>query len=170
MNYILYEVMGEVVEQVRQALSLPVLNYQYGYLEELDATLQQYAQDPNYAAQRFPLVWLKPRFKILRTSTAYYGEVKDLRLFVMHATDPDLKAKDRLERNYKPVIYPIYHALLEQLNQHPAISAEYHRAHVVIDDFYWGDTQGSYLAGPVDCLTIENLTLSINTKPCQQNL
>lgn len=176
-NYILYEVIGEVVEQVRLALAEKagvdpeayVLNYQYGYLEELDETLQQWSKDPNSNTRMFPLVWLKPRFKIVRggAQSQFFGEVRDMRLFVLHSTTPGLKAKERLEQNYKPVIYPVYREILEQLNQHAAISHEVNRAHAVIDDFYWGDQQQSYLAGPVDCLTIENLNLQINTKTCQ---
>lgn len=168
-NYILYEVVGEVVEQVRQKLGLPVLNYQYGYLTELAETIKQYGDSPEFAPKRFPLVWLKPRFKIVRGNGNYFGEVRDMRLFVMQASDPKLKARERLEASYKPVIYPIYRELIEQLNQHPAISMEYHRAHAVIDDFFWGENQQTVLPQVVDCLTIENLTLAINTKTCQPN-
>lgn len=170
-EYIVVEVLGEVVEQVRAALGLPVLNYQYGYVRELGETLAQYQASPEYAAKKYPLVWLQQPFTLRRGRDAQvYGEVRDLRVFVINASDPTWKATRRMEQNFKPVLYPLYRELLRQLNSHAAISYDPNREHDVVDRYYWGEEQQQVLSDVVDCLIVQQLTVKLNHNTnCQPN-
>src|SRR5688500_16342153 len=106
-EYILVDVFAEIVAATRVALGLPVLNYQYGYVTELNETLKQYSETAEYAVKKFPLVWLQQPFTVERGTVGFFGEVKDLRLFIMNASEINLKASERLAGNFKTVIYPI---------------------------------------------------------------
>lgn len=159
---------GGILYQVKEALALPVLNYQYGYVTELNETLNQWNVDPDYAPLKFPLVWLAQPFVINRTNNGYYGTVEDLKIFILHGTTPDLKAYQRMDANFKTVIYPIYRELINQLENHPAIVRQLGvRSHRFIDRYYWGEAQQSVLNDVVDCSEIRNLQLQIhNNQNC----
>lgn len=159
---------GGVLHQVKVALNLSVLNYQYGYITELNETLAQWNKNPDFAPLKFPLVWLAQPFTINRTNDGYYGSVEDLRIFIIYGTTKDLKAYQRMDQNFKTVIYPIYRELVNQLENHPAIVRELAgRKHKFTDRYYWGEQQQSVLNDVVDCSEIRNLQLKIhNNQNC----
>lgn len=150
-----------VLFNVQQALSLSVLNYQYGYVEELDETLIQYNSTPDFASKRFPLVWLMQPFQINRGEKGLYGSAEGLKIFIINSTDKTWKASERMANNFKPVIYPIYRELMNQINRHVAFESAYQRRHRVTDRYYWGEAQQSVLNDPVDLVEISNIELKI---------
>nr|MBA3971805.1 hypothetical protein [Bacteroidota bacterium] len=72
-EYILVDEMDTLVASVKAELSLPVLNYQYGYLRELQETLIEYSKTIQYSALKYPLVWLVQPFTVDRTNGDYFG-------------------------------------------------------------------------------------------------
>lgn len=167
-EYIVVDEIGAVVEAVKSSLELDVLNYQYGYVEELDETLQQWGQNPDFASKKFPLVWVMQPFTINRGKAGIYGSVEGMRIFIMNATSKTDKATRRMEENFKQVLYPIYRELLNQLDVSVAFVDSLNRKHKTTDRYYWGESQKSVLADPVDCLEISNLELEIhNNQNCK---
>lgn len=57
-EYILVDEVGSVVTAVKAALSLTVLNYQYGYVTELKETLATFDKSEAFADKKFPLIYL----------------------------------------------------------------------------------------------------------------
>lgn len=163
-EYILVEVFQEIASAVKAALALPVLNYQYGYINELKETLIQYSKTPEFAVQKYPLLWLEQPFTIKRGRNDVYGEVEGgLRLFIIAGSTPTLKAKQRMEQIFKPIIHPIYRELLVQLNQCSGIQCEYGtRPHSYSDTYFWGEQQQASIPDVVDCGIISGLKIALN--------
>lgn len=161
--YILVDVLGDVTAAVKLALNLPVLNYQYGYISELNETLSQWSKSQTFQGQRFPLIWVAQPFTINRNQPAgLYGSVEGLKIAVVVDSNKTLKARDRMEQKFRPILYPIYQELMNQLNMHEAISYDASRRHKITDRYYWGAEQQSTLTDVVDCLILDQVQIIVN--------
>lgn len=160
--YYITDVFGQITEAVKNVLQLPVLNYQFGYIIELNETLAQWSKTKEFAEKKYPLIWLAQPFTVQRGTVGTYGIVQDLQLFIINSSSPNLKAAQRMQQNFIPILYPIYNALLVQINLNGAIQYEANRVHTVTDRYYWGEQQQNILNDVVDVLVIGNLQVSIN--------
>lgn len=167
-EYILTDEMAVIIEAVKTALAIPVLNYQYGYIQELDETLQQWEKDPAKFSLKFPLVWLAEPFIITRSgNSGLYGTTK-ADLFLINNTDKVWKASERMEYNYKPILYPIYRELLNQIAISEVLSNTgiTDTPHTITKGYYWGENQKSVLMDAVDCLKVGSTELLIKNNYC----
>jgi len=164
-QYILTDEMATIVEAVKTALELSELNYQYGFVNELNETLKQYETDPTKFYKKFPLVWVEEPYDTVRGNAAWYGTVNP-NIYIINSTDKTWKASERMENNYKPVLLPIYMELLEQIVISPVFSEQAAELieHKVTNGYYWGEDQKSVLNDAVDCIKIGSLKLRINKK------
>lgn len=162
-EHILVDVFGTIVTAAKTALGLSVLNYQYGYVRELNETLIQMSEGGE-GASKYPLIWLVQPFTISRRSGDYYGEVS-IRFLIITSSVKDLKAKTRMADKYKTVLYPIYRTLITEIkNSGILTSAEPNSPeieHRVTDRYYWGEEQQSVLNDIVDCLDVDDMKLKI---------
>lgn len=165
-EYILTDEMELIVESARAALDLPSLNYQYGYIEELNITLQEYEQDRQKFDVKFPLVWLaEPYTMDCGGDTSIYGSA-NIDLFLIASTDINWKAAERMANNYKPLLHPLANEILRQLS----ISEVFN--HQVVEQikrkitkgYYWGTGQQAVLNDSVDCLKLSITPLRVNNK------
>lgn len=156
---------GGILKKVQTARSLPVLNYQYGYIEELNETLKQYTQNDRFEALKFPLIWLAQPFFIDRNkSNLYFGDTRNLSIFIIMQTSANYKAQDRMTNVFKPILYPIYLELLNQIRKESTVfDNEYIIEHTLVDRYFWGEQQ-MYLNDKVDCIEISGMKLKINNK------
>lgn len=172
-EYIIVDVLQEVVNTVADANHLNrYINYQYGFVEELNETLTQFNLDPAKADKLFPLVWVQTPYSLRRGEGVFYGKTENLNIFVINACDINWKASERMANNYKPILYPIYRELMKQISYHPALASSGNGTadvdnitHRKIDYFYWGENQNNYLAYPVDVLQIGSIILKISNNP-----
>lgn len=163
-EYILVDVFEAIASAIAAKL-VSNINYQYGYIRELDQTINQMqAADESKSLAAYPILWLMQPFVIQRGIAGAFGRVSDLRLFIINKTDPNWKAKDRMTNNYKPILYPIYRELINQLANTPEISYKpvETRDHSFSDIYYWGSSQESVLTNPVDVIEVSNLEIDIN--------
>jgi hypothetical protein len=176
-EYIIVEAVKEVVDIVATVLNKNI-NYQYGFVEELNETLEQFNSDPTLSDKLFPLVWLQTPFAVRRGEPGFYGTADNLNIYIINSCDVNWKAAERMQNNYKPILYPIYRELLKQLSYHTAFSNTASSGntasnpdlipHRKIDYFYWGEQQRSYLAYPVDMLQLQQIILKVNhNQNCQ---
>lgn len=166
-EYILVDEMGVIVEAVRTALALPVLNYQYGYITELNQTLADMNSDPINRSQKFPLVWLMQPYTIIRGESGYFGKLNNGRFIIIQESLDSMKANERMTANYKPVIYPIYREILKQI-ANSTVFIDYlveNIVHQVTDRYYWGEAQQSVFNDIVDAMDISGLQLKISDNP-----
>ena len=145
------------------------INYQHGYITELNETLMQYEKDPQRYDTKFPLVWLAQPFTVTRGEVGYYGKVNDLRLFIINSSDKNWKADEREDSNFNPKLRPIYRELIDQLKEWPAFDMGKmgDPVHKVIDRYYWGESQQSVLNDIVDCMEISGMEFKVkNNSNC----
>jgi hypothetical protein len=162
-EYILTDEMEAIIAAVKKALDLSVLNYQYGYVEELNETLKQWEEAPDKYTGKFPLVWLAEPFTITRGDYRKYGTA-DVDLFVINTTDKTWKAAERMANNYNNILFPIYREILKQVSIRPAFShnTENKMSHRLVKGYYWSEAKQSVLNDIVDCLKISGLRLEIS--------
>lgn len=163
-EYFLVDDIGTLIGLVKSELELPVLEYRFGYLKELNQTLQQMNESPEHAFAKYPLAWVLQPFKIQRGISGFYGVTSDLRIFIINQSNKEAKAPERMESNFKPIIYPIYRELLKQIDISINFSTQGIPSikHSLIDR-YWIRDLG--LDDTVDCLEINGLELRINNNP-----
>lgn len=171
--YIATEEMGIVVENTRLALEArfpgewPVLNYQIGYVSELNQTLQQFARTKTYAEIKFPCFWFAQPFSMFRGESGWYASLTDMRAFIIMETGKNYKALERMEKVFKPVIYPIYNEWLIQLKKHPAFFVPQTSLlqHKIVDRFFWGEKQQTVITDIVDVREISGFDMKLNNNP-----
>lgn len=161
-----------VVENTRIALRdqsgendrWPVLNFQYGYVHELNETLIAYSKTKDHSILKFPLFWVAQPFTVDHGDMGYYGTINNFRAFIIMETSRNYKAEERMEKVFKPIIYPIYWEWLTQLKKSKVfkIQAIETLRHSTTDRYYWGNDQQSVLNDIVDVMEISKFPLTIN--------
>lgn len=124
-EYILTDVMEEVVTATKDALELPYLYYEYGTVKELNAKIAVYNNSPADRHKFFPFVWLEEPFDVIRDESVpqgFYGRVEGANIFICMSSAENDTAKDRMTKTFKPIIFPIYREILKQLEIHTALS------------------------------------------------
>lgn len=162
-EYILVDEVGILVTSVKNALVLPVLNYQYGNIDELNETIAQWSKTDGFTSLNFPLVYLEQPFLERRGKSAvYFGLIDQVRLFIIASANKTDKAKDRMANNFKPVIYPIYRQIMKQLVISPVFLTENDPG--LIDHTYMDAYKQAMLNDTVDCsvVTLNGLKLNNN--------
>ena len=182
------DIMGEVVTAAKaevlatlqaneaEALgrtTIETVNYQKGHKIELIQTLIEMDRANSFQTKKYPLVYLVQDFVEKRGRKA--GEYAELNLNIIlaHHTESTRKVDDRYTKVFKPVLYPLYYALLRQIALHPLIfqSNEDDIQHDKIDRLFWG-TQAAggndrnKLTDFVDAIEITNMNLKFYFKNC----
>lgn len=164
-EYILTDEMRTIVAAVKTALALTVLNYQHGYVRELDETLKQWEADPASFDKKYPLVYLFEPFTETRSTYAYWSDVKDMKLFILYGTAQTLKADERMTDVFKTILLPIYRELIKQIDKSKVFVNQKTVFHNKTNLYYWGENQQSVLTDPVDCIEISSLQLKVKNNP-----
>lgn len=144
------------------------INYQFGYVTELNQLMVNWSKLDAFAAKKYPLIWFRQPVTIIRDSPNYYGRIDNATLFIIQQTDKNIRAEERMETVFKPKIYPIYRKLFEAMNLvSDKITMEYFRPHNLVDRYYWGTGQAEEINDAVDCLEINSIKLIIeNNQNC----
>lgn len=162
--------------QVLGETGITTINYQYGHFRELIQTLAQWDTDLTLRVQKYPLIYLVQDFKEQRGRLpGVYADLA-LNIIICHQTQGDYKVTDRYVNVLKPVLYPIYYSLMNQLSKSNMTFAASPDLipHDKYDRAYWGTskqvgsggTDRSVLADYVDAIDIMNLQLKIDYQPC----
>jgi len=164
-EYIIVDEVGTIATSVKTELTLPVLNYQYGYVDELNEMLTQWAKDPASVSLKFPILWLEQPFTVVRTKPGetIYGTV-DIRLFIIMQTDQNYKAAQRVTLVYKPIIWPIYRSLMKQIDLSLAFTTQSKDQipHTFSDRYYWGADTEKIFGDKVDCSIVSIFGIPIS--------
>jgi hypothetical protein len=181
------DVIGAVVDKVRSltvakiqqnetaalgVTGITTINYQYGHFKELIQTLAQYDLSNSQRFEKYPLIYLVQDFREQRgRQPGVYSEVS-LNIVICHQTDANYKITDRMNKVFKPVLYPIYYSLIEQLTKSNLTFASSPDMvqHDKYDRSYWGSDviDKNMLNDYVDAIDIQNLQLKIDYQPCFQ--
>lgn len=111
------------------------LTFLHGHFLEIVNTLSVYTQSEEYQDKKYPLVALIHDFEE-KQKTEDVNETQIV-ILIANFTEPTLTAEERYEKNFYPVLYPIYNELINQLNGSPN-TLGYHVEHSKIDRLFLG--------------------------------
>lgn len=170
-EYIIPDEFADIATEMSTALALsgpavgPV-NYQFGYIKELDNTLKEMLKPKETRPLAFPVMFLEMPFTISRNRGEVYGRIPSFRIILLANTDVKYTAKQRLDLVYKPILFPVYRELLKAIADSPAFTTDGpdRIVNTVTDQHYWGSSQSSQLTHPVDAriVTISDLIVRNN--------
>jgi len=149
------------------------VHYQFGTVLEIIETLTQKSAS-NARFTKYPLVCLFVDIKEPIGNVGGWADLK-LNMAIVYGTLATFKAEERLEKNFKRVIMPIYHALLAELslrgNAFLGIGEAELIKHTAVRHYYWGRStiagnDANKLGDFVDGLGIENLELKFYLNRC----
>lgn len=148
------------------------IHYQHGHPLEIIETLEQQTQGTTQKFKRFPLVALFQDFPEEKGRSGFDSETT-LHILICYGTKNTYKATQRYEKTFKPVLYPIYLELLEQIRLDSRFNVVNTSLieHTKIDRLYWGrETDSGNKANKfndlLDCIELKNLKLKLDRKIC----
>lgn len=152
---------------------IDTIDYQFGHAIELIQTLSQMDRSPQMKRIKYPLIYLVQDFTEFRGKTAGIYATTKLDIIIAHQTDPNYKMPNRMDYVFRPVLYPIYYALLDGLATHGLVneSTQDLMQHGKTDRSYWGKVsvggnESNKINDYVDAMEISNLGLTILYKDC----
>lgn len=176
------KIMGEIVAQVSAELlpqlqavdpKITAVHYEHGHPLEIIETLQHKTAANQFKYQKYPLVALFQDFPERITNTPGFEAEVRLNMVIARGSDMRFKADKRYEYNFEPVLYPIYRALMQAINDHPAFMSYGPTLieHTKYDRLYWGreglyGNTGNIFNDWLDCIEIRDLLLNVNVKLC----
>lgn len=149
--------------------SIQGIGYFYGHPQEIIQRLKEMSESPTGKYQMWPAVFLFTDVKISPSSVkGLYGDVS-LNMVIAYQTQPDFTAADRMEKNFLPILRPIYEELIYAIaySGYFWVQSPKHLLGNDTDRLYWGreaiyGNDGNIFNDRIDAIEIKNLTLTIN--------
>ena len=146
------------------------INYQYGDLIEINDNLTKMSSTPKFAARKFPLVWLLLPIKGKKSPENRGVDFEcPVSLVIAEYTGKDYKTPERLDKNFKTKLIPIFEALSEAILNSEDLQFEKHRLEPFdySDQPFWGRGDKQPFTDYIDAIFIENLNIKIKKTICQ---
>lgn len=128
--------------------------------------------------EKYPLIGVFHDFKEqMGRQIGEYAKVSP-RIIIANNTSSEFISNQRYEKNFKPILYPIYESFLKQITLAKKGKWKYFNMygegsirHDKTDRLFWGTSTAyantaNIFNDYLDCIDIENLELSINIKNC----
>jgi len=148
------------------------VHYKHGHPLEILEILDELAKGITTKTSRYPLIGLFQDIpESIDVQEGFYGDVS-FHLIIARPTDPNYRAAKRYEVNFKPILYPIYTALLEEIRLSKFFFLVDNKIpHTKIDRLYWGreglyGNEGNVFNDRIDCIEIRDLKLRVKTQNC----
>lgn len=157
-------------------ISIPkAVYFMQGHPKEIVKVLQEYSNSPTHKNSKYPLIALMRDIREeLNEQQLGFGTSFKARLVICTLTEPTLRADDREEKNFIPILNPVFEHFIHQLSLSvdfgmPTINemkiAKY-------DRYFWGSqaAEKNVLNDCIDAIEIESISLKINQINCPQGL
>lgn len=173
---IMQEVLKETSDAILPTLQeytpgIQAINYMYGEWEELTQQLQNMARDQAQWGKKYPAVLLIMDL-LERFGKGYQGEVS-LRLLIVNSTELSYTTPTRYDRNFIPILYPIWVELMNQLQLSPYFivpdveDLEYEKIdRVSIGKVLLAKPQANGFSDCLDAIEIRSLKLTVDVPRC----
>jgi hypothetical protein len=164
---IIVDIMRDIVAKVATEYKSPV-TYLHGSVEEIEATLIEITQAesiPGYTGvKKYPLIALFQDFPENRSEGGYYCETLLPVMLIATLTDPNYRAEQRYAASFKPILYPIYSILLQEIAKNKNIVERISDEipHRKFDRLYYGKKKlGTGIGDYVDAIELQNIKLTL---------
>lgn len=114
------------------------ITYLHGHPVELVHSLNSMQGDLNCGFIKYPAILLFQDFEERLKNRIYTA---DLHVIIVNSTKPTLKANERYEKNFKPLLYPIYEQFIKVVKRR---NATYDIDIRKIDRLFWGQKGLTY--------------------------
>lgn len=143
------------------------VNYLYGPPLEIIKILTQWTASDTFEPKKYPLVALFQPFDE-QNGPIGFASINDIRFIIAGLTTTDGYTSDRYANMIKPILYPIYDELMNQLYYNSNVdSVKGQIAHTKRDWPFWDDgKQANPFNDKLDVLEIINMKLNIILKTC----
>lgn len=154
--------------------TISAVQFYHGHPLEIIETLAQKDQSDTVLFQKYPAICLFQDIReIMNPRSGIYCQTPELNMAILYPTDPVYKAQERLERTFKPILYPIYFSLLKNIVLHRSIEQKSveNLVHDKFDRLYWGrgglyGNEANIFNDWVDAIEIRNLSLNFYFPDC----
>lgn len=167
---VIIDLFRTITAKVKTDLALPVLNYLHGHPREITQVLAELSKNPTASATKYPLIALFQDFEENRNGD--FIELK-LQMIIAVLTDNKLTAPERYDVSFKPIIYPIYDELLNQIarSTYFAEATIKQIQHIKVDRLFWGrsglyGSEKNIFNDYIDCIELKELKLKVKLKNC----
>lgn len=152
---------------IKQSM-IKTIHYDYGHVKELITKLSNLDKSDQLRFTKYPLVYLVQDFPEDRGDRpGIYADII-VSIVICHQTKDTAVIQDRMKNVFKPVLYPIYYALMSAIAVYPLfnVSDEGLIKHRKIDRAYWGKTSiggndANTLNDFVDAIDITNIKIPV---------
>lgn len=139
---------------------------------EIIQRLSEKDQSKTEKFKKYPLLALFHNIEETRDPRiAIYADIR-LNLVICNHTERKFDAPDRREKNFIPVLWPLYKIFLENIRKSGYFELDFEMVpHTKTDQYFWGRNglygmDGNIFNDYLDAVEIRNLQLSITTKTC----
>ncbi len=161
----------EIVEKTSTAFG-QACHYEHGHPLEIVETLKELTANPEGSAGKYPLIALFQDFEEQRGLDGTEARVR-LHLIIATLTDNTMKATQRYDVSFKPLLYPIYQEFLKQTGRSHFFREENpdKLLHSKYDRLYWGrnglfGNDNNVFNDYIDCIEIKDLQLNVKQNLC----
>ena len=158
---VIVDIVGAVVNGIKPELSP---QYFHGHPVEIVGRLAQ-RNKGRFVNEKFPLIALFQDFNEIVDRS---GTVATLNIVIANKTKPTLRAAERYEQNYIPVLYPLLAEFMRGMRLSPDV--EYVEDEFTkIDRLFWGRTglygnEGNIFDDYVDAIELQNFIVKFKNK------
>lgn len=163
------DIFADLVANVATRLGIAV-HYQYGSIQEIIDNLKTMTTNGLGADNKYPLVALLTDFKQKRGRSVDIYTEADLNVLIFNVTDNKYLAPERTIYSFKPILYPIYECLIDEIKISKQIQTNQNGEvyHDPTDHYYWGrvSRDENPFSDWIDAIELENLNIKVSTKNC----
>jgi len=150
------DVFADLIERTKA--QIPDLNIKFEYGTYLELTMMRQKKDNNQI-EKYPLIWLvwdKDNNQQSWIEPCMYKISP--RFFICSLTNQDYTTSQRCDNVFKPVLYPIFDALMEEMNYYANIILENNFTYTVTDHPYLVEDVQFDILSAIE-VKLENITL-----------
>lgn len=183
MSPVLVDIFGDIVGKVSAKLT-PILkgtddvpgplpniinvNYLYGVPLEINKILTQWSASEEFGPKKYPLIAVFQPFEEQSGKEAGLASIDRVRIIIAGLSNAEWTTQDRYAYNFKPILYPIYEELLNQIyfdNRISSLSRQLE--HLKIDWPFWDDGKNKNpFNDKLDIIELKNTKLNVRSKNC----
>lgn len=145
------------------------LNFVPGTPLEITDVLDVMGKQPTGDPKRYPLIGVFLPIREGKGQRIGIEGIDSLRICIAMVSDATIRTPERYEKNFKPILYPIYYEFLNQLSLDKRIMSTGSNGfkHTKIDwPYYDPEKQANAFNEFVDAIEIRDLELLIDLKNC----
>lgn len=168
------DVFGLVVEDIRENYDTNNKEkpyYLHGHPLEILKTLSGRDKSPTWKYRKYPLICLLQDFQETKGDNPSWSMQVSPRVLIVNRTKREFSSQKRYEKNFKPILYPLYELLLEAIAEIGffGVGGPDLIQHKKTDRLFWGreglyGSKGNIFNDYLDAIDISFVNLPVLSK------